>query len=58
MVVGDEDGIAIAPAERYDEIVARATAWQRDKDALLPLIAKFGSYMKAVSERDSAAKRQ
>jgi regulator of RNase E activity RraA len=53
-VVADEDGIAVAPKERYVEVVVIAEKWQRAKQALLPLIEKNGSYLKAMQERDAA----
>jgi regulator of RNase E activity RraA len=54
IVVADEDGIAVAPKERYAEVAAIAEKWQSDKQALLPLIEKNGSYLKAMQERDAA----
>jgi 4-hydroxy-4-methyl-2-oxoglutarate aldolase len=57
-VVADEDGIAVAPKERYPEVVAIAKEWQSDKQALLPLIEKYGSYLKAMQERDAAKRKQ
>jgi regulator of RNase E activity RraA len=57
-VVADEDGIAVAPKERYPEVVAIAKEWQSDKQALLPLIEKYGSYLKALQERDAAKRKQ
>src|SRR5436309_6928966 len=56
-VVADEDGVAVAPKERYDEVVPLATKWQADKQALVPLIQKHGSYLKAMQERDAAGPR-
>jgi regulator of RNase E activity RraA len=52
-VVADEDGIAVAPKERYAEVVPIARKWQSAKQALLPLIEKNGSYIKAMQERDA-----
>jgi regulator of RNase E activity RraA len=52
-VVADEDGIAVAPKERYPEVVVAAKEWQSDKQALLPLIEKYGSYLRALQERDA-----
>jgi 4-hydroxy-4-methyl-2-oxoglutarate aldolase len=49
-VVGDEDGVAVAPKKRYQEILAKAKALRDEKEALLPLIEKYGSYTKAVQE--------
>lgn len=57
-VVADEDGVAVAPKERYPEIVVAAKQWQRDKEALLPLIEKDGSYLKALQELDAAKRKQ
>lgn len=54
IVVADEDGIAVAPKERYDDLLPLAEKFHNDKQALLPLIAKYGSYVKAMQERDAA----
>jgi 4-hydroxy-4-methyl-2-oxoglutarate aldolase len=51
-VVGDEDGVSIAPADRLREVMDAAMEWQTDKTQLLPLIAKYGSYLKAMQVRD------
>ncbi len=56
-VVADEDGITVAPKERYAEAVVIAEKYQSDKRALLPLIEKTGSYIKAMQERDAAKQR-
>jgi regulator of RNase E activity RraA len=56
-VVADEDGVTVAPKERYAEVVAIAEKYQSDKRALLPLIEKDGSYLKAMQERDRAKPR-
>jgi regulator of RNase E activity RraA len=53
-VVGDEDGISVAPKERLAEIEKAARKWQTDKEALVPLILKHRSYLKAMQERDAA----
>jgi regulator of RNase E activity RraA len=53
-LVADEDGIAVAPQDRFEEVAAMARAWQSDKQALLPLIEKYGSYIKAMQECDAA----
>src|SRR5262245_41766091 len=53
----DEDGVAASPRARFVEVIAAARKWQADKQALLPLIEKHGSYLKAVQER-GAARRQ
>jgi regulator of RNase E activity RraA len=52
-VVGDEDGIAVAPKERYQDVLAAARKIQSDKQAMLPLIEKHGSYLKALQERNA-----
>lgn len=56
-VVADEDGIAVSPKEHYAEVVVVAKGWQSDKQALLPLIEKHGSYVKAMQERDAAKQK-
>ena len=53
-VVADLDGVAVAPKERYLEVLVAAKKWQNEKQALLPLIEKHGSYIKAMQERDAA----
>ena len=56
-VVADEDGVAVAPKERYQEVLVVAEKWQNEKHALLPLIEKHGSYIKALQERSAAKQR-
>jgi regulator of RNase E activity RraA len=56
-VVADEDGVAVAPAEQYQEILAKAKALQRDDQAVLPLIEKYGSYIKALQAHVSEKQR-
>jgi 4-hydroxy-4-methyl-2-oxoglutarate aldolase len=58
MVVADEDGVAVAPRERYSDILTAAQKWQSEKRALIPLIEKHGSYLKALQDRDNGTKRQ
>ncbi len=55
MVVGDADGVAVAPKDRWNEILPHAQRLRRDKDRLLPVIARLKSYTKAVAEQ---AKKQ
>jgi regulator of RNase E activity RraA len=57
-VVGDEDGVAVAPKERYPDVVAAAKKWQAEKQALVPLIEKHGSYLKALEERATSQRHQ
>ena len=49
-IVGDADGVVVAPRERVTEILARARALRREKEELLPLITRFHSYTRAVGE--------
>jgi 4-hydroxy-4-methyl-2-oxoglutarate aldolase len=58
MVVADDDGVAVAPREHYAEILAAAEKWQSEKRALIPLIEKHGSYLKALRERNGGTKSQ
>ena len=53
-VVGDEDGVAVAPKGSAPEVFAAAKKWQSDKQALLPLIERSGSYLKALQEQKAA----
>ncbi len=52
-LVSDLDGVAVAPKEHYLEVLGAARKWQNEKQALLPLIEKHGSYLKAMQERDA-----
>lgn len=56
LVVGDADGIAVAPGARSTEILARATQLRDEKLALLPLIARYRSYTQAVEARKAQRK--
>jgi regulator of RNase E activity RraA len=51
LVIGDDDGIAAAPAGRIAEVIVAARKWQSDKQTLVPLIEKYGSYLKALQEQ-------
>jgi len=51
IVVADDDGVAVAPREHYAEILSAAQKWQSEKRALIPLIEKHRSYLKALQER-------
>jgi regulator of RNase E activity RraA len=53
-VVGDADGIAIAPKERYQEILSKAAELRDERQALLPLIAKHRSFTAAFERRRAA----
>ena len=50
LVVGDSDGVAIVPAGIRLEALDKARTLREEKEALLPLIAKYGSYTRAVEE--------
>ena len=52
-VVGDADGVAVAPKRVYEDVLAGATRLREEKEALLPLIAKRRSYTDAVKERQT-----
>jgi 4-hydroxy-4-methyl-2-oxoglutarate aldolase len=56
LVVGDADGVAIAPGARSTEILANATQLRNEKNALLPLIARYRSYTQAVEARKAQRK--
>jgi regulator of RNase E activity RraA len=51
IVVGDADGIAVAPKDRWNDILPHAARLRREKEEILPLIARLKSYTKAVAER-------
>lgn len=57
LIVGDEDGVAVAPAALVPEVLERASRLRREKDALLPLIKRHGSYTKAVQQRAKTARK-
>ncbi len=56
VIVGDEDGIAVAAKDHRDAIFAHAERLRRDKEEMLPLIARFKSYTKAAEEHARQAK--
>jgi regulator of RNase E activity RraA len=51
IIVGDADGIAVAPSARWHDILPHAARLRREKEEILPLIATLKSYTKAVAER-------
>ena len=51
-VVADGDGAAVVPRERYDEALAAAGKLQSEKQEMLRLIEKTGSYSKALEQRN------
>lgn len=57
-VVADEDGVSVAPQDRLPEVLAFARRFQSDKLALLPLIEEYGSYLRAMHERDAGRRQQ
>lgn len=50
VVVGDEDGVAVVPKAIGPEATAKARALREEKEAMLPLIARFKSYTKAADD--------
>jgi regulator of RNase E activity RraA len=48
IIVGDEDGVAVIPKPIVSEATAKARALREEKEAMLPLIARYKSYTKAV----------
>lgn len=53
-VVADEDGVAVSPNGRQREVLALASTLQSDKQALVLLIAKHRSYLKALQAQAAA----
>jgi regulator of RNase E activity RraA len=53
-VVADEDGVAVAPKDRYQEVFLNAKKMQSEDQAILPLVEKYRSYTKALQERSAA----
>jgi 4-hydroxy-4-methyl-2-oxoglutarate aldolase len=51
VIVADEDGVAVVPKDVDQEVFALAARLRRDKEELLPLIRKLGSYTKAAAEQ-------
>jgi regulator of RNase E activity RraA len=50
IVVGDEDGVAVIPKAVAGDATSKARALREEKEAMLPLIARYKSYTKAVEE--------
>ena len=50
LLVGDEDGVAIVPKALIPAALAMARTLREEKEAMLPLIARYRSYTKAVEE--------
>lgn len=57
-VFADGDGVAVVPKDHYEEVLAAARNAQSEKQELLRLIEKTGSYTKALQERNAAGRRQ
>jgi regulator of RNase E activity RraA len=51
LIVGDADGVAVAPANLSASVLRDAVRLRQEKDAMLPLIAKYRSYTKAAAEQ-------
>ena len=52
-VIGDEDGIAVAPQNLLTDVLTAAKKIQSDEQALLLLIKKTGSYLQALREQNA-----
>jgi regulator of RNase E activity RraA len=50
IIVGDEDGVAVVPGAGAKAILEKAAALRDEKEAMLSLIAKLGSYTKAAAQ--------
>lgn len=50
-VVGDADGVAVAPKEHYEKVLAEARRLREEKEALLPLVERHKSYTQAVQKQ-------
>lgn len=57
-VVGDEDGVAVAPKQLYQQILTKAKGLRREKREILPLIAKYRSYTRALQEHSKAVQKR
>jgi len=57
-VVGDEDGVAVAPKQLFEEILRKAKGLRLEKREMLPLITKYRSYTKALQEHSKAVQRR
>jgi 4-hydroxy-4-methyl-2-oxoglutarate aldolase len=51
LIVGDVDGVAIAPKVHVSDVLDRAKRLRREKQALLPLVARYKSYTEAVKRQ-------
>ena len=57
-VVGDEDGVAVAPKQFHKEVLTKAKELRREKRELLPLIVKYRSYTRAIQEQSKTVPRR
>ncbi len=53
-IAGDEDGVAVAPRARYQEVIRKARELRREKESLMPLIRRYRSYTKALQANSKA----
>lgn len=58
IIVGDEDGVAVAPKSKSSDILRKANELRREKEAILPLIRKYRSYTRALEERSRGMRRK
>jgi 4-hydroxy-4-methyl-2-oxoglutarate aldolase len=56
-VAADEDGVAVIPKDRYEEVLIAARKVQSEKLEMIRLIEKTGSYTKALAERNAAGRQ-
>jgi 4-hydroxy-4-methyl-2-oxoglutarate aldolase len=56
LVVGDLDGLAVAPRGHLSNVLSKATQLRDEKRALLPLIARYRSYTQAVQVQQAKRK--
>jgi regulator of RNase E activity RraA len=56
VIVGDDDGIAVAAKDHRAEIFAHAARLRRQKEPMLPLITRVKSYTKAAEAYAKKAK--
>lgn len=56
-VAGDEDGVSVAPKDRVEEVLSLARKMRGEDQELMPLIEKYGSFIKAFEKRNAANER-
>jgi 4-hydroxy-4-methyl-2-oxoglutarate aldolase len=56
-IAGDEDGVAVAPRARCQEVIRKAIELRREKKSLMPLIRRYRSYTKALQANSKVVRR-